>query len=171
MTEKNFFLTIACLSILAFAANNVSAQNMADNATVQSDLNQPSIYPLDSKNVKKIAAGYGERIDPVYKTKHFHAGIDFVVNEGENVVSTADGIVVEANYDSQKGNYVLIQHGEAFSTCYFHLKSLSVKAGDRLNRGQFIGYSGNTGKSTAPHLHYEVLKNSRNVNPQDYLPQ
>lgn len=86
-------------------------------------------------------------------------------------VSTADGTVAEAKFDTQRGNYIIINHSETFSTLYSHLKSISVQVGDKVEKAQTIGYIGNTGKSTAPHLHYEVFKDGKNVNPGDYLPE
>lgn len=169
-------LPLVCLMLLAFSENKVLAQNMnaldsihSDNTTALNDLAEPSIYPIESEKIKRIS-GYGERVNPKTKQKQFHYGIDFSISEGENVVSTADGVVVEAQFDSKKGNYAIIQHNEVFSTFYSHLKSISVQPGEKLKKGQIIGYSGNTGLSTGPHLHYEVFKNGKNADPKDYLP-
>lgn len=160
-------LPLVFCMLFVFSGNNVLAQN-GENQT--SALMEPSIYPVDSKKVKGIS-GYGERINPVTKKKVFHQGVDLAIPAGEEVLSTAEGVVVDANFDSKKGNYVMVKHNETFSTFYSHLKNTSVKAGDKLEKGQVIGYSGSTGTSTGPHLHYEVIKNGKNVNPEDYLPK
>lgn len=162
-------LPLVCLLLTAFSPDKegfIENSRVVLNHTVL----EPSIYPLDIKKVKRTA-GYGEWTNPLTKKKGFHYGMDFAVAEGEEVVATADGVVVETTFDPAKGNYVMIRHSDIFSTFYSHLKSVSVQAGDRLGKGQIIGYSGNTGTSTTgPHLHYEVLKEGARVNPEDYLP-
>ncbi|NDV60745.1 hypothetical protein D0T85_21880 [Bacteroides sp. 519] len=167
-------LPLICFMLFAFSVNKGFAQNntIAENEEViENTLNQPSIYPVDSKKIKRTSAYYGKRENPVTKKAFFHHGMDFAIAEGENVVSTANGVVIEAEFDSKKGNYVIIQHNEVFSTLYSHLKSISVQVGDKLVQNQTIGYVGNTGRSTGSHLHYEVFKDGKNVNPEDYLPK
>ena len=168
-------MPLVCLMLYAFSSNEKLPKNsgivqMQNMIIVPNDLNQPSLYPVDSKKVKRIF-GYGERINPITKKKDFHYGMDFSISEGEEIISTADGVVIDAKLDDARGNYVVIQHNEAFSTLYSHLKSISVQVGDNLEKGMIIGYVGNTGFSTGPHLHYEVFKNGKNVNPIDYLPE
>jgi hypothetical protein len=132
----------------------------------------PSIYPLDAKSITQVN-GYGERINPISKKKDFHYGVDLAASQGQNVFATANGVITEAAFDkeSKKGNYVVIKHNEEFSTFYSHLKSFTVKVGDEVRKGQVIGYVGNTGVSTGPHLHYEVIKDGQRVNPNEYLPK
>ena len=171
-----FMLPLVCFMLFAFSGSKALARDVVfpesdytDNGFVQSDINEPSIYPVDAKKIKRIS-GFGARINPKTKKTHFHPGIDFAINEGERVVSTAAGVVVEAKYDSQNGYYAIVQHSDMYSTFYSHLKSLSIEEGEKMEVGQLIGYSGNTGRATGPHLHYEVYKNGKNVDPQDFLP-
>ncbi|MDR0834960.1 MAG: M23 family metallopeptidase [Tannerella sp.] len=130
----------------------------------------PSIAPVDVRKCR-ISSGYGYRKTSDGKKSSLHEGMDFTLSEGEGVVSTANGTVAEAAHDSKRGNYVLIRHNDEFSTLYSHLKSYSVNKGDNVKKGQSIGIIGNTGHSTSVHLHYEVHKNGKAVNPVGYLPK
>ncbi|MFO7655917.1 MAG: M23/M56 family metallopeptidase [Bacteroidales bacterium] len=130
----------------------------------------PSIFPVDINKVTTVN-GYGDRIHPFTKKHVFHYAIDFALEEGENIYSTATGMVIEASFDSQRGNYIFIRHNDEYSTFYSHLKEILVKPGDKVQKGGLIGYVGNTGYSTGSHLHYEVHKNGEKINPKDYLPK
>ncbi len=166
-----YLLTIplVCFLLFAFAADNhKNVLIPKGNTVIVADEFQPSGYPVNEKKITRTN-GYGERINPLTKEKDFHYAIDFAVPEGEKIVSTAKGIVAETDFDLKRGNYILIQHNEVYSTFYSHLKTVSVIAGDKVEKGQEIGFSGNTGLSTGPHLHYEVYKNGERVDPKDYL--
>jgi murein DD-endopeptidase MepM/ murein hydrolase activator NlpD len=130
---------------------------------------QPSISPVELARVTNFM-GYGNCINPKTNKKDFHFGIDFQMEEGEPVMSTETGTVIESLNDKTKGNYVVIKHSEIYSTEYYHLKNSSVKKGDKLNKGQVIGYVGHSGIAEGDHLHYEVHKQGKHVNPKDYLP-
>lgn len=162
---------IVCLLLYAFTGNNSKKVYLADNKiTSSANEYQPSIYPVEAEKISKTM-GYGDRIHPFSKKKVFHYAIDFALPLGEKVLSTAKGNVLETSSDSNRGIYILIKHNNEYSTFYSHLKSVEVKAGDKLELGQTIGYVGSTGLSTGPHVHYEVIKNGERVNPTGYLPK
>lgn len=129
----------------------------------------PAIMPIHQKDLKLTASGFGDRIDPIYKTIHFHAGMDFVADIGIPVYATGNGTVDFAETDgSGYGIHVKINHGFGYLTLYGHLSALKCVAGQKVKRGDLIGLVGSTGKSIGPHLHYEVHKNGVPVNPVNY---
>lgn len=126
----------------------------------------PAIQPVSNKELKRIASGFGTRIDPIYKTRKMHTGIDFTAPTGAKVYATGDGTVAKVTYDRWGyGTHIVINHGYGYQTLYAHLSAAKVKPGQKVTRGQLIGNVGSTGKSTGPHLHYEVIKNGQKVNP------
>lgn len=116
----------------------------------------PAIQPVSNKDLKKTASGYGVRIDPIYKTTKFHAGMDFSASPGTPVYATGDGVVVKAGWETGYGNTIEVNHGFGYLTRYAHLSAYKVRPGQKVVRGEVIGAVGSTGKSTGPHLHYEV---------------
>lgn len=128
----------------------------------------PAIQPVSNKDLKMTASGYGMRIDPVYQTQKFHAGMDFSAHIGTPVYATGNGHVIGAGRKSGYGNLVQIDHGFGYVTWYAHLSAIKVRVGQQVLRGQIIGQVGNTGKSTGPHLHYEVRAKGKIVNPVNY---
>lgn len=129
----------------------------------------PAIMPIHQKDLKLMASGFGERIDPIYKTSHFHAGMDFVADIGKPIYATGNGTVEFAGTDdSGYGIHVKINHGFGYLTLYGHMSQLKVVEGQKVKRGDLIGLVGSTGKSVGPHLHYEVHKNGVPVNPVNY---
>lgn len=130
----------------------------------------PAIQPVSNRELRRIASYYGYRTDPFYKIKKFHEGLDFSAPVGTEVYSSGDGVVTRIErLRGGYGNYIVIDHGFSYETLYAHLSKFEVKRGQKVKRGQVIGYVGNTGKSTAPHLHYEVRRNGRPVNPVHYF--
>jgi len=130
----------------------------------------PAIQPVKNTDLKRIASYYGYRIDPIYKVKKFHSGLDFSAPKGTPVFSTGNGVVVKTKKSKRGyGNTVEIDHGYGYTTFYAHNSEVLVKKGEKVKRGQIIAKVGNTGKSTAPHLHYEVRKNKRAINPIYYF--
>jgi murein DD-endopeptidase MepM/ murein hydrolase activator NlpD len=132
----------------------------------------PAIQPmaLSGRRRGELVSGYGYRMDPIYKTVKFHEGIDLIGPLYAPVYATGDGKVREmVRMDRGYGNYLLLDHGYGYQTLYAHLSRFEVRPGQRVKRGQMIGRLGNTGKSTGPHLHYEVVKNGRKVDPVYYI--
>lgn len=128
----------------------------------------PAIQPILNRNLKQVASGFGWRIDPVFHTRRMHQGMDYSANKGTPVYATGDGTVSDVGYMQGYGNTVIINHGFGYSTMYAHLQKINVKRGQRLTRAQVIGTVGSTGKSTGPHLHYEVHYHGTPVNPVNY---
>lgn len=126
----------------------------------------PAIQPVANKDLERVASGFGYRIDPIYKVPKMHAGLDFTAPTGTPIYATADGRVKEANFNTGGyGNHVLIDHGFGYETLYAHMVRIKVKAGQTVKRGEVIGWVGSTGKSTGPHLHYEVIKGGTKIDP------
>ena len=129
-------------------------------------LSIPSVQPIPNKKLVRMASGYGWRIDPVYKIQKFHEGMDFTCPIGTEVHVTGDGVVEAVNYSFHGyGNEIIVNHGFGYRTRYAHLSKFKVRPGEKVTRGDVLGNTGSTGKSTGPHLHYEVLKNGNAVNP------
>jgi hypothetical protein len=130
----------------------------------------PAIQPVSNEDLKFLTSGYGYRIDPVLRTPRMHYGVDYSMPIGSNVYATGDGKVVKVETKfSGFGKLIEIDHGFGMKTRYAHLNAFNVRLGQQVKRGELIGDSGNTGKSTGPHLHYEVLINGQNVNPVYYM--
>jgi murein DD-endopeptidase MepM/ murein hydrolase activator NlpD len=126
----------------------------------------PAIQPVNNKDLNRIASGFGYRIDPVYKTVKMHAGLDFAAPQGTPIYATANGSVKMAgNTGNGYGNHVIINHGYGYETLYGHMYKVTARPGAKIRRGEIIGYVGSTGKSTGPHLHYEVHKNGKRLDP------
>ncbi|MDR1668114.1 MAG: M23 family metallopeptidase [Bacteroidales bacterium] len=129
---------------------------------------RPAIQPIDNKDLTRTASGFGWRIHPIYKDLRFHNGMDFTAPTGTDIYVTGDGTVTQVGYSGGFGNRIIVEHGFGYKTIYAHLSKFAVRPGDVVKRGQVIGFVGNTGDSTAPHLHYEVHKNGTVVNPMYY---
>lgn len=126
----------------------------------------PAIQPVNNKDLRRIGSYFGMRVDPFYKVRKFHEGIDFSATVGTEIYATGNGTVIEAGRgEGGYGNEIVIDHGYNYRTLYAHLSRIFVKPGQKILRGQIIGNVGNTGKSTSPHLHYEVHKNGIAINP------
>lgn len=130
----------------------------------------PAIQPVSNRDLNRIASGFGYRVDPVYKDTRMHKGLDFTAPIGTPIYATADGVVRESGFNT--GGYginVVIYHGYGYETLYAHMVRTKAKVGQRVKRGEVIGYVGNSGKSTGPHCHYEVHRNGVPVDPVYYF--
>ena len=129
----------------------------------------PAIQPVKNENLKRMVSGFGYRTDPFTKARKMHEGMDFTAKTGTPIYATGDGVVARAdNTASGFGNHVVIRHGFGYETLYAHLSRYKCRAGQRIKRGDVIGYVGSTGRSEGPHLHYEVHKNGKVVNPLNF---
>ena len=165
------------INSIVVSLNNMGSRIMAQQASYK-DLSlmmnnkekllaaTPAIQPVSNADLKRIASGFGYRIDPVYKTVKLHPGLDFSAPAGTPIYATADGsIEVAGNRGDGYGNNVIINHGYGYKTLYGHMYRIKVRAGQRVKRGEVIGWVGSTGKSTGPHCHYEVIKNGNKIDP------
>lgn len=128
----------------------------------------PAIQPVSNKDLRQTASGYGMRIDPIYGTIKFHPGMDFSAPIGTDVYATGDGKVVAMGWETGYGNRIVIDHGFGYRTVYAHLSKFRTKLGKKVLRGEVIAEVGSTGRSTGPHLHYEVHVKGEVVNPVNY---
>ena len=129
----------------------------------------PAIQPVRNENLRSLASGFGYRSDPFTKIRKFHAGMDFAAPNGAPIFATGDGVVDRADASaSGYGNHVVIRHGFGYETVYAHMSKYNCKPGQRVKRGDVIGYVGSTGRSQGPHCHYEVHKNGEVVNPLNF---
>ena len=129
----------------------------------------PSIQPIRNEDLKRMASGYGWRIDPFTKTRKRHYGMDFSANRGTPIYAPGDGVIKRADSRSSGyGKHIRIDHGFGYVTLYAHLNKYNVKRGQKVKRGEIIGYVGSTGRSVAPHLHYEIIKDGKKINPLNF---
>jgi murein DD-endopeptidase MepM/ murein hydrolase activator NlpD len=126
----------------------------------------PAIQPVSNRDLDRIASGFGMRIDPVYGTPKMHKGLDFTAPQGTPIYATGNGVVTEASFSASGfGNHIIINHGYGYETLYGHMLRMKAREGQRVKRGELIGWVGSTGKSTGPHCHYEVHVNGVEVDP------
>ena len=129
----------------------------------------PSIQPINNRDLTRIASGFGIRMHPIYKILKMHQGMDFTAPVGTEIYATGDGTVEKVGWTGGYGKTILINHGYGYKTRYAHCSKFKCKKGQKVKRGDHIGYVGNTGQSTGPHLHYEVFKNNRQINPVNFF--
>jgi murein DD-endopeptidase MepM/ murein hydrolase activator NlpD len=158
--KKIAVMTFMLLVAVVFGANAVNEL---------SKLEPSSIMPIASGQAT-IASGFGYRLHPITKAQKLHKGIDFKIEMGTEILATGGGTVEKVlTHKSGYGKHIVIKHDENYQTMYAHLSDFKVKKGDKVEKGQVVGYSGNTGKSITPHLHYEVLKDGKAVDPATFF--
>jgi len=129
----------------------------------------PAIQPIANSDLKRMASGYGWRSDPFTKARKFHYGMDFSAETGTPIYASGNGTVTRADANSTGyGNHIRIDHGFNYVSLYAHLSKYNVKKGDKVKRGDVIGFVGSTGRSVAPHLHYEIFKDGDRINPRNF---
>jgi len=128
----------------------------------------PAIQPVKNENLTRMASGFGMRMHPILKYRKMHNGMDFTAKTGTEVYATGDAVVKKASRSTGFGNLIVLDHGFGYETYYAHLSKFEVRKGQKIKRGEVIGEVGSTGLSTAPHLHYEVHKNGRVINPINF---
>lgn len=130
----------------------------------------PAIQPIHNEELNRLASGYGMRLHPILKVRKMHTGIDFSATKGTPIYATGDGVVIQVSTEfGGYGKSIIIDHGFGFTSRYAHLNDFNIKKGQKVKRGDQIGTVGNTGASTAPHVHYEVMKDGKYVNPVNYF--
>ena len=129
----------------------------------------PSIQPINNRDLTRIASGFGMRMHPIYKIIKMHQGMDFTAPVGTEIYATGDGVIEKVGWTGGYGKTIMINHGYGYKTRYAHCSKFKCKRGQKVKRGDLIGYVGNTGQSTGPHLHYEVFKNKKQINPVNFF--
>lgn len=167
-----YFLIAPAIAFLLFAFQDSKSTTETAPAPAYLPTSQsvPDSAPIEMGKIK-MTYGFGEKLNPVTNRMQTHTGMDFLTDAGVNVMTTADGLVIDTKFDEIKGNYVVIKHSDHLTTQYFHMRSVTVKKGAVIRKGEVIGFVGSTGLSIREHLHYEVLKDGKAVNPVDYLPK
>jgi murein DD-endopeptidase MepM/ murein hydrolase activator NlpD len=173
MKMANFQLENSIVETINNLSNRINSQERSYNEIAEFIKDKetllastPAIQPVSNSDLKRVASGFGYRIDPVYKTVKLHNGLDFAAPQGTPIYATANGTIrVAANTGTGYGNHVVINHGYGYETLYGHMFRIKVKVGQKVKRGEIIGWVGSTGKSTGPHCHYEVNKNGRHLDP------
>ncbi len=150
---------------IAYQANSYDAIEKLINNQENKLASIPAIQPVSNKNLTRIASGFGYRIHPIYGIPKMHKGLDFAAPQGTPIYATGDGTVATAGLSTGTGNHVIINHGYGYETVYMHMVRIKARVGQRVKRGDVIGWVGSTGASTGPHCHYEVHINGRPVDP------
>lgn len=175
-----FLIIVVVISLVAFSQNNFKKDfdyfmRGESNifklfADLKNSYTENMTYPDFTMPLGgNVTSAFGERISPISNVKEIHTGIDIDINNGTDIVAAETGKVVKVAVDERFGNYIIIEHNKAFSTCYAHLAEISKVEGDQVSKGEKIGVAGDTGVVTGKHLHFEIRKNGERVNPKIYI--
>ena len=164
--DSGYHASLYAFNLLKITAFKGSSKTISPSLFAVSDRSSvPSIWPVHGA----VSAGFGERIDPLNGEGAFHSGMDIAAPTGTEVMASADGMVLSAGPEAGYGNAILLDHGNGMTTKYGHLSEIDIVVGQEVKRGQIIGAVGSTGRTTGPHLHYEVHIHDAPVNPATYL--
>ena len=166
----NNYTTLAKLqSRLSVEEQSYEELNELLNERIRMWSSRPAIQPINNKQLNQLFMTYGARMHPIFKVMKDHNGLDFSAPKGTPVYATGDGVILTAHRSSSYGKVIYIDHGHGYETRYAHLSKIIVDSGERVKRGQIIGYVGSTGVSESAHLHYEVLVDGKHVNPINFF--
>lgn len=173
--KKNFDIVVETWKTLDSLTRKIYVQSKSFDEIIKLARNKeqmlksiPAIMPMNNSDITYFASGFGYRIHPIYKTRRMHSGVDFAAPKGKEIYATGDGVVVKSGYGRGYGKHIVIDHGYSYKTYYAHMSKINVRRGQKIKRGDVVGLVGSTGTSTGNHLHYEVRKNNRPVNPVHY---
>lgn len=166
-------ISTICKTLISFliigSFFTIKAQDIAQKRNVVMKLSTLPIYfPLPQKKFKRISSHYGMRYHPILKKRIFHSGLDLTAAKGTAIYASANGKVVISTYSKTHGNYVTIEHGKKYKTLYGHMSKRMVKIDETVKQGDLIGFVGSTGRSTGPHLHYEILEYNKRIDPYNF---
>lgn len=160
-------LVIICMVTTSYAQTNKNESIKRQYEAMELQ-KRPIYFPLPVKSFIRISSAYGIRKHPVFKKNKFHYGLDLVAKKGTPIYASAHGKVIKAAFSSTYGNYIIIDHCDGYKTLYAHMMMSKVKQGQTVKQGAVIGFVGSTGKSTGPHLHYEILRKNKKIDPYRY---
>jgi murein DD-endopeptidase MepM/ murein hydrolase activator NlpD len=162
-TQNYNFNTSGKLKTQDYTYQEKEEEAIEENVSLNIPYGNPLAVPIS------VSSSFGYRTHPIYRTKFFHKGIDLDCNTGTKIFATANGVVELARWGRGYGYYVIINHGNGYKTLYAHLSRIKVQVGKQIKADYLIGYAGNTGLSTGPHLHYEIIKNGKAIDPANYI--
>ena len=169
-----FILPVVALLLLAFSSkSNTDLSTLSFTKTsvnVFKNSTPPNLFPVANGTIEDITHTYGKKFTfPGEKNSKMHGGIDIKGKIGTNIIATGDGIITKASAEKDWGNLIIVSHPGGYSTWYAHLQNFNIKEGQQVSKGDVIGFLGNTGKSTGPHLHYEIRQNDKRLDPIDII--
>jgi murein DD-endopeptidase MepM/ murein hydrolase activator NlpD len=174
-THENYVVSLK--ERLNSLTNSVVGQSKSFETVIELAINKekllqavPSIIPIEDKELTRLSSSFGIRNDPIYNVPKMHSGLDFTSPTGSKIYASGNGVIETMEYSTGGyGNHVIINHGFGYKSHYAHMSEFKTRVGKKVKRGELIGLVGSTGKSTAPHLHYEVIKNGHKIDPINFF--